>query len=202
MNDIDASTLRERQKAATRDQIVDAAIDMIAAGEFDRATHDGLAERVGASRRTVYRYFPSRDALIEAVWERVNQNPRGAVFGLPTDVESVVATAGEWFEMAEANRKALTIGMTTPQGRGLRAQFRAERAAAWRTALAPLVEGLPEGERDLPLAVLQLLRSGFAWLEMHDQWNLGPDEMAKAVRWASRLLIADLEARGGRGLEE
>lgn len=195
-------TLRERQKNATRELIVDAALQMMADAQFDHATHDELARRVGIARRTVYRYFPDRDSIQQAAWQKVNYNPQAAAYGLPTTPESVIDTVEDFFGMAEANALAVTVAMSTPQGRDLRAGFRQRRAEAWREALAPLIADLPEDERDLPLAALQLLRSGFAWLEMRDQWGLEGAQMAKAVRWASRLILHDLEARKGRPLEE
>lgn len=202
MDEAPEGTLRERQKAATRELIVDAALQMMADAQFDRATHDELARRVGVARRTVYRYFPDRDSIQQAAWEKINYNPQGAAYGLPIDVPSVTGTVDDFFAMAEANALAVTVAMSTPQGRSLRAGFRPQRAAAWRAALDPLIRDLPADERDLPLAALQLLRSGCAWLEMRDQWNLSAEQMTKAVRWASRALLADLEARKGASLDE
>ncbi len=201
-NKVGAGTLRERRKAETRDLIIDAVLELIAENRFDRDIHDELARRVGIARRTVYRYFPSRDALVEAGWERVYTNPAGVTYSLPTDAASVVDTIPDFFATLEENRTAVTVAMTTPQGRVARATGRVPRGQAWRSALARELAVLPEGERDLPLAVLQLIRSGFAWLEMHDQWALSHAQMATAVGWATRTLLRDLRTRAGRPLGE
>ena len=193
-------SLRDRQKAETREAIVDAALEALAANEFDRATHEGLAERVGVARRTVYRYFPDREALLNAMWTRVIRDPALAAYSLPTDEGSLTSTLADFFAKMDENALAMTVAMTTPRGRELRATVRDVRGKAWRKACAERVSALPEGERDLPLAVLQLLRSGFAWLEMRDQWRLNGEQIAIAVGWATRVLTADLRDRAGRPL--
>jgi AcrR family transcriptional regulator len=197
----EVGTLREQRKAETRDLILDAALEMMAANAFDRETHDELARRVGVARRTVYRYFPTRDSLIEAAWRRVNINPSGVTYSLPTDAGSVTRTIDDFFDTVEANGLAVLVAMTTPPGRAARASGREPRGVAWRAALAAEVINLPEEERDLPLAVMQLMRSGFAWVEMRDQWGLSAAQMTTAVRWATRTLLKDLKARDGRSLD-
>lgn len=204
-NNKDSSTnvsLRERQKAETRDAIIDAALEALAANSFDRATHEGLAERVGVARRTVYRYFPDRDSLLNAMWTRVVRDPAAAAFSLPTDEGSLTSTLKDFFTTMDANALAVTVAMTTPRGRELRATVREMRGKAWRKACAERVGKLPEAERELPLAALQLLRSGFAWLEMRDQWGLTGEQIAASVEWATRVLTADLRERDGRPLGE
>lgn len=194
-------TLRDRQKAATREAIVDAALVALAENAFDKATHEGLADRVGVARRTVYRYFPDRDSLLNAMWTRVIRDPSAAAFSLPTDEGSLSTTLDDFFGQMDSNALAITVAMSTPRGRELRSTVRDIRGRAWRNACAKRVAALPEAERDLPLAVLQLLRSGFAWLEMRDQWQLKAPEIARATRWATRVLVADLAARDGRALD-
>lgn len=191
------SSLRERQKAATRDAIIRAALEALAENRFERATHDVLAERVGCARRTVYRYFPDRDALMNAMWSYIIRDPSAAAYSLPTDTASLTETLADFFEQMDANALAITVAMTTPRGRELRATVRDIRSDAWRKTAGPLVESLPEADQDLPIAVLQLLRSGFAWLEMRDQWKFRAHQTSRAVKWATEVLLADLEARGG-----
>jgi AcrR family transcriptional regulator len=196
------SSLRERQKAATREAIIKAALEALAENRFERATHDVLAERVGCARRTVYRYFPDRDALMNAMWSHIIRDPSAVAYSLPTDTVSLTETLGDFFEQMDANALAITVAMTTPRGRELRATVRDIRADAWRKAMAERVEKLPESDQELPMAVLQMLRSGFAWLEMRDQWKFKAAQTSRAVKWATEVLLADLEARKGAPLAE
>jgi AcrR family transcriptional regulator len=78
----------ERQK-----QILDAAAAVIIRLGYDKATIGDIAEEAGASRRTVYLYFKSKEELFEALlyreymeysqaWlERIETDPRGGTIG-------------------------------------------------------------------------------------------------------------------------
>jgi AcrR family transcriptional regulator len=61
---------RRLPPADRRKQIVDAAIAYFAEFGFEGATR-GLAERLGVTQPLIYRYFPSKDDLVRAVYEEV-----------------------------------------------------------------------------------------------------------------------------------
>ena len=52
---------------AKRNSILKAASSVFEESGYDVASMDSVAERAGASKRTVYNYFPSKDALFVAV---------------------------------------------------------------------------------------------------------------------------------------
>jgi AcrR family transcriptional regulator len=53
-----------------REQILDAAVQHFAEHGFEGGTR-GVAQRLGVTQPLVYRYFPSKDDLIKAVYERI-----------------------------------------------------------------------------------------------------------------------------------
>ena len=62
---------RRRLAAQDReDQIVQAAIDFFARRGFDAGTRD-LAKELGVSQPLLYRYFPTKEALVDRVYEEV-----------------------------------------------------------------------------------------------------------------------------------
>lgn len=61
---------RRLAPADRRRQIVEAAVAYFAEVGFEGATR-GLAERLGVTQPLIYRYFPSKDELIRAVYEEV-----------------------------------------------------------------------------------------------------------------------------------
>ncbi|MBY0337235.1 MAG: TetR/AcrR family transcriptional regulator [Acetobacteraceae bacterium] len=68
---MEASVARRRLDPATRrEKILDAAVAYFAEVGFDGPTRD-LAARAGVTQALLYRYFPSKQALVEAVFERV-----------------------------------------------------------------------------------------------------------------------------------
>ena len=58
------SDLVKRRTAQTRAEIVDAAIGLFAVQGFDATSMEQVADAAGVSRRTVYRYFPTKDDLV------------------------------------------------------------------------------------------------------------------------------------------
>jgi AcrR family transcriptional regulator len=192
--------LRERQKAQTRDLIVDGLVVAMSTGLAEELTHDALARRVGVSRQTVYRHFPDRESLMRALWERLN--PRFAAQGLPTEEPALLALLAPMYEAFDRDADLITIAQSTPQGRAMRNAVRDKRAAAFLQATAAATAGLSEQEARLATAVIQLLHGGQAWMEMRQQWGLSGPEIAEACRWAIRTLLADLHARNGRPLAE
>lgn len=61
----DAPTLsrREQKKAEVREALVQAADVLFVEHGFEGTTVDQIAERAGVSRRTFFRYFPSKEAI-------------------------------------------------------------------------------------------------------------------------------------------
>jgi len=65
--------LTEEQCAARRDQILKAAHDILLDEGFRGISTRAIARRLGISPMALYRYFPSRDAIIQALQERQRQ---------------------------------------------------------------------------------------------------------------------------------
>ncbi len=62
------SSLRDRQKAETHDQILHAVGRKLESGGFEEISFAEIAEEAGVGERTVYRHFPTREALMGAFW--------------------------------------------------------------------------------------------------------------------------------------
>jgi len=62
---------RQTAKDATRDAIINAAIDTFMAERSFAITLPAVAERADVTVKTVLRHFGSRDSLIDAAWSRV-----------------------------------------------------------------------------------------------------------------------------------
>jgi AcrR family transcriptional regulator len=85
------TSLREKKKAETRNGILNAARDLFGERGFDGTTLDDICEATRISRRTFFRYFPSKEALVfpnrEARLERFR-----AFMAHPREGDSVFAT--------------------------------------------------------------------------------------------------------------
>ena len=181
----------------TRTRIEEALLALTAEGE--RLNHDMVAERAGVSRRTVYRYFPDRDALMRAMWARLS--PATAPNDkMPHSVDTILDQLDILFEGFDGNAAAMTVVMASAEGRAMRNTMTPQRVAGYRKALGGVTAHLPEPAATEAIAAIQLLRSGFAWREMRDQWELSGTEIAASVRWAIEVLIAELKCGGGPGV--
>jgi len=190
---------RDRKKDEARNRILDAWIGLMVEGSAD-LTHDEAAARAGVARRTAYRYFPDRQAMMEAALLRVRELA-GPHVVLPSTMEELIATLEPIYTGFDKIAPITIMTRSTPQGRALRLSQNGQRVKAYTQAAAAAVRDLPPRDRKLATAMLQLLHTT-PWLEMHDTWGLEGKDIARAAEWAIRVLLADLKARGDRPLDE
>jgi AcrR family transcriptional regulator len=79
-----AADRREEYAEARREQILEAALKVFSNGGFAETTMDAVAEVVGVSKASVYNYFPTKDALLQALVQRSSLLPE-----LPELVEGI-----------------------------------------------------------------------------------------------------------------
>lgn len=68
---VETARRRRLPPEARRRQLLDCAVAVFAAQGLARAGHAGVAEAAGVSVATVFHYFPTREALVDAVLDRV-----------------------------------------------------------------------------------------------------------------------------------
>ena len=192
-----APGLRARKKDDVRNRITDALIALLTEGRLD-ISHDLIAERSGVARRTVYRYFPDRQTLLAAATDRVRERA-GPRVAFPASEADMLDQLHDIYTGFDRIAPIATLVRSTPQGRAMRSSQNEERRVAYTAATAEAVKELPEDDRKLATAILQVLHTT-PWLEMRDTWDLTGEQIAKATGWAMRTLLADLRARGSEPL--
>jgi AcrR family transcriptional regulator len=193
------SKLRDIKKDEVRARILDCFIGMMSEGDTV-LNHDSLAERSGVARRTVYRYFPDRAALMDAALMRVRERA-GPSVAYPKNPEDLIRTLEPIHAGFDAIAPIAIMLRSTPQGRALRLAQKEQRVSSYTRALRESVKELPASDRKLATAMLQVLHTT-PWLEMRDQWELTGEQVARAAGWAIRTLLKDLEHREGVPLDE
>jgi AcrR family transcriptional regulator len=189
---------RTAKKNEARNRILDSFIELMTEGAAD-LSHDAVAERAGVGRRTVYRYFPDRAALMDAALLRVRELA-GVRVTYPTSAEELLETLEPIYAGFDTIAPTITMLRTTPQGRQLRLAQNGQRVRSYTAALADAVRELPPEDRKLATAMLQVLHTT-PWLEMRDHWGLNGRQIARATGWAVRTLLRDLKRRGGLPLD-
>lgn len=196
-SDSSAERARDRRKDEVRNRLLDSWIELMV--EDGELTHDAAAARAGVGRRTAYRYFPDRQAIMEAALLRVRQLA-GPHVAPPSSMEQLIATLEPIYTGFDKIAPITVMVRSTPQGRALRMSQNEARVEAYAQATAQAVKDLPPEDRKLATAMIQVLHTT-PWLEMHDTWGLDGHQIARATRWAIRALLADLKARGARPLD-
>jgi AcrR family transcriptional regulator len=198
MEEEPAAGTRARKRDEATARMLDAAIAvMVSGGEL---THDRVAADAGVGRRTVYRYFPDRDALMQAIWARITERA-GPQVGFPETEEALLASIPHIHRGFDRIAEVSTLLRSTPQGRTVRLSRREERRAMYAAATADAVADLAEPDRTIATAMLQMLHTT-PWLELRDQWGLDGDAIARGIGWTIRTLLADLRARGSAPLDQ
>jgi AcrR family transcriptional regulator len=193
-----ARGLRERKKDEARNRITDAVIELLAEGRSD-ISHDTVSAATAISRRTIYRYFPDKQALLAAASTRV-RDLAGTRVTFPATEQDLLDTRSIYTGLDRIAPVA-TLVRSTPYGRAMRLSQKAERQASYTAVTADAVKDLPEEDRLLATAMLQVLHTT-PWLEMRDHWDLSGEQIGRATSWAIRTLLADLRARGSTPLDQ
>lgn len=186
-------SLRELNAQAARERILGAVAELLEAGLPEDVTMPGVAAASGISLRTVYRYFPTRERLLEEAGRWIG----GELLAQPypdglEDVATQFAQACRRFDERPGLVRALAL---SELGRRVRSSRRVERLAAIRKALEAEVGDLPEDELRRAEAVLAYLHNMLAYTTLREEHGLSGEEIGTALAWAIRTLVEDLRRR-------
>jgi AcrR family transcriptional regulator len=190
------SPLREEQKEATRQRILDAAGKLLEDSGLKDFSFAVIAEMAGVRERTVYRHFPSKGALLEGLWGWYQSRMRyGAIV---SSEEELLAQPLRTFPAFEENEQVTRTLWLSPQGREFRLSNVEDRKKGIKSAVADATTGMPPREARWIAAVIHLLNSGAALWTMKDYWGFSGEEAGKASALAMELLLNAARERGRR----
>lgn len=111
--------LRERRRAQTRRELVDAAIHVIAEEGLEHTTIDRVAKQSGISRGTIYAHFPDgREELLRSAYARLGQElvvrSRAAVDQAPEWSDAITALALEFLQLSSDARLGAFYNIAGP----------------------------------------------------------------------------------------
>ena len=181
------SSLRDQQADLTRDLIMRAFQGLLQNDHPDAITYPQVAEAAGVSLRTVYRYFPTRADLLQSAAEWFREFTEGARWDDPRtvrDLAGAIPQMGRLFDEHTNVFRALSDDALE--------QPRRDAVAA---AVAEVSGNLPPEEARRAEAILGHIRSGRAWLVLHDHYGLAGDEIVSALDWAASTLLEDVRRR-------
>jgi AcrR family transcriptional regulator len=186
-------SLREQHAMATRERILAAVADVLERGDAEEVTVPAVAEASGVSLRTIYRYYPTREELLEAAGRWIGDELLKHPYpGELDEVADLYQEGARDFDERPGLVRALALSQL---GRHVRGYRRRERLEAIGQALRAELTELPEPELRRAEAVLAYLHNILAYTTLREENGLSGDEIGEAVGWAIRTLIADLRNR-------
>jgi AcrR family transcriptional regulator len=186
-------SLREQHAVATRERILGAVADLLERGDADDVTMPAVAEFSGVSLRTIYRYYATREELLEATGRWIGDELLKHPY--PRNLDEVAQLYQEGardFDERPGLVRALAFSRLGQQVRGYR---RRERLEAIGRALRAELPELSEPEMLRAEAVLAYLHNMLAYTTLREEGGLAGEEIGEAIGWAIRTLIADLRKR-------
>jgi AcrR family transcriptional regulator len=189
-------TLRERHQDTTRDVIVDALVDLLEnSGPFEFSFFE-LGRRAGVSVRTVYRYFPTRELLFDAVSARVNE--RVGFREYPENRDGIVELTRRLFPAFDREAALIRAQMQTGLGRSLRTHAQKLRTQKIVEAVKDIAPDLEPARQRQVGGAISCLMSADAWLRLRNALDMKGEEAGEAVAWAIDTLFAAVQAEGQR----
>lgn len=189
------TTLRERHRATTRDRILEAVHEVLAEESPTTLSIPRVAARAGTSLRTVYRYFPTKEALVDAA----SRSMEAAIHGAAGTVRRVDDLAGYltvmWGAFAE-NVGSVRAQHLTPAGRELRMARLPRGRAAVEAVLREEGVDLPADDLARLVDLGALLVSSTVFLELTERLGHDVDEAARMAAWAAEAVIDKAKREG------
>jgi AcrR family transcriptional regulator len=175
-------SLRDRHSDETRKVILDAMVEqLVDTGAFDFSMFE-LARRANVSARTIYRHFPTREALFDALSVRVNEQI--GFFGYPTTLREAQELVLKLFPSFDRNRQLVMAQLETRKGREFRSHARQARTSAIARAVDNAAPHVDETQRKYCLAAISCLMSSDAWLRLHLSLGMDGQASGEAIAWA------------------
>lgn len=186
-----------RRPSTTQDRISTVGIDLFSTQGFEATSVDEVAEACGIARRTLFRYFPSKNAIPWGDFDEHLAMMRAELDSLPTDVPLVdgLTTALLHFNSvpdgeAAMHRKRMSLILNTPT---LQA-YSSVMYKGWRAVVAEHVAGRLDLQptdhvpRTVGYLLLGIAMSAYEqWLEddtldLTDLLVIGMESLASGLR--------------------
>lgn len=187
------SPLRAARAEATRERILEGVAAWMQMDSPAPFTLDAIAEEAGVERRTVFRHFATKEALLQAFWTWIND--RITPQTLPLTLDELVAAPRQTFARFDNEEGVIRSSLHSAAGRAMRLATVDDRREAFRTALREVTRGAPAADRRRLEAVVHALYSAAAWETMRDYAGVSGSQAGDAASWALQLLIDAVRLR-------
>jgi AcrR family transcriptional regulator len=182
-------SLQDEHVATTRKRILDAAAELIIEEHPATLSMLAIAKRAGVSVRTVYRHFPNKEALLDAIAEIGNEETVSGFAFQELRLDNLHEfTAQLWGELVHT-RALVQAQSVTPFGHELRKKRADRRRRIIERVLAEEHVDLPPEDHRRLVALIAHLMSRDSLFELTDLLGLSVDDAAALVTWTIRTVV-------------
>jgi AcrR family transcriptional regulator len=187
-----ALSLSEARSELVRTRVLEGVAAVLSRQEA--LTFANVAAAAGVPERTVYRHFPSRDALLGAVFDWANARIGFSGKHVASESELVELVRRVFRGFDDISPVVLEL-LSAPEGRAARLANKEARQDAFVALVRREAEGLDRATTKRVAAALQLLSTASAWQALHDYWDMDGAEAAEASALAASLMLEGARAR-------
>lgn len=184
-----SETLRDAHKRETRARIVRAVAELVADAHPASVSVPAVAKRAGVGVATVYRYFPTKEALLDASAMVLGDDAKlSSLDAYPSSFEEAAALLPDQFAAIARQIPLARNQLASPLGRELRrVRWEAKQASLGKALTGSGIDpASAAGER--LAAIADVLTSSTAVLELHDKAGIPIDVATDHVLWALDVL--------------
>lgn len=188
------SSLADQRAAVTRKAILAATQHLLVHEHPAAISVPAVATAAGVSVRTVYRYFPSKQALLDAI---ANYFPEMANVHVAATFESLdgarEALIRLW-SLFDDNRAAVRAEHMSPAGSELRQRRLTETRTQVHKFVSKVAPVGSEADRERTSDAVVAVTSSSMFLELTDRLGYTGEEAARLAIWMATALIEKLQA--------
>lgn len=186
------STLRSQQRELTRSQIMKALAEIINEGRILTFSVKEVADRAGVSYGTVYQHFPTRESLLEALYESAARIVGQDLSLKSLNIEQLPEVTKKTVEVFEEHSTILQAFTAALAIQNIQPQSRRERDQKYMELILERVPDLPADVAKQRAAILSHLHSSLTWVTLRNRFELNASQTADALAWALQALIENI----------
>ena len=184
------SPLRAEQKQRTHERILEAAAEQLLEDGIEELSLPRAAKRARVSVPTVYRHFPTAEALMRELTEWVGR--RTNIDGVPENIDEFTEWVPRLFAYWDENEALIRARLLSRVHRQIHRGAGHRKDEAIEKAMKEVTAQLDPLDARRACALVRLLVSGAAWEMMRDSWGLTGEQAGEGLAWAINVLVAEL----------
>jgi AcrR family transcriptional regulator len=176
------SSLASKHADLTQAVILDAAVDLLTTGSVTELSVRAVARRAEISERTVFRYFASRDDLLDAVAMEMARRLEAPPH--PTTVDQLIAYPKVMFARFEATAALTRAALHSELYHRIRSRDALDRGAAIRALIDRAAPRRSAGERRLAVANIHYHVVASTWWYYRFNFGFSLEDATECARMA------------------